>query len=168
MTRDEETAVPGPRVIWKVRSLETGYEWQGAITAYWEVSRDPISDDYTPDAKIARDLFGLWANDVRDEYPNGLIPIYWFARCEEQAKFSAVPFQFEHFRGSMDPNWLTEFTWPINAVTGDKLNWFGLPVEDKLWNQRRADKGGFIQELTGWKPSILQPFVYLPALESVL
>ena len=47
---------------------------------------------------------------------------------------------------------------------GERLNWLLLPVEDKLWNAKQANKGGFIQEATGWKPSILQPFVYLPAL----
>jgi len=32
------------------------------------------------------------------------------------------------------------------------------------WNARRGDKGGFIQEATGWKPSILQPFVSVETL----
>jgi len=53
---------------------------------------------------------------------------------------------------------------PVNAKTGEPLNWFALPVVDKRWNTRRADKGGFIQEHTGWKPSVLQPYVYLPSL----
>jgi hypothetical protein len=32
----------------------------------------------------------------------------------------------------------------------------------------RADKGGFIQEHTGWKPSPLQPVVYVPALRDAI
>jgi hypothetical protein len=48
------------------------------------------------------------------------------------------------------------------------MNWFMLPVVDKLWNSERFDKGGFIQEATGWKPSILQPCIYLPTLTSIL
>jgi len=39
-----------------------------------------------------------------------------------------------------------------------------LPIADMSWNDERADKGGFIQEATGWKPAILQPYLYLPAL----
>jgi len=39
-----------------------------------------------------------------------------------------------------------------------------LPVQDKLWRPGQAGKGGFIQEATGWKPAILQPFVYLQSL----
>ena len=54
--------------------------------------------------------------------------------------------------------------WPVDAETGDELDWLALPVVDKLWNSKRGDKGGFIQEATGWKPSILQPHVFLPAL----
>jgi hypothetical protein len=37
-------------------------------------------------------------------------------------------------------------------------------VKDLAWNQTTANKGGFIQEATGWKPSALQPHVYLPTL----
>ena len=55
-----------------------------------------------------------------------------------------------------------------NSVTGEELNWLTLPVVDKLWNRKRADKGGFIQEATGWKPAIFQPYVYLPSLMSAL
>lgn len=47
---------------------------------------------------------------------------------------------------------------------GDRLNGLTLPVDDMRWTRRRADKGGFIQEATGWKPNVLQPFVYLPLL----
>lgn len=37
------------------------------------------------------------------------------------------------------------------------MNWARLPVMDRGWNKTAADKGGFIQEATGWKPSALQP-----------
>jgi hypothetical protein len=33
------------------------------------------------------------------------------------------------------------------------MNWLSLPVIDKLWNETRADEGGFIQQATGLKPS---------------
>lgn len=49
------------------------------------------------------------------------------------------------------------FTMPIEVATGGPIQWTRLPVEDKLWRDKRYDKGGFIQEATGWKSSPLQP-----------
>jgi len=153
---------------WKVRHRNTGYEWEGVLVAYWEVALDPISDEYTPKEINARELFNKWAKQVQEKYPNNLIPIIWGVECREQGKYEFMPFQFDHFKGRPREDFLTFFTWPINSVTGEKLNWLKLPVVDKLWNPRRSNKGGFIQEATGWKPAILQPYVYLPALENAL
>jgi hypothetical protein len=153
---------------WKVRSLRSDYGWEGVLVAYWEVYLDPISNDYTPREIDARALFYKWEKRVRKEFRNGLIPISWFVECREEGKFNYMPFQFNHFLGHPVEDFLTFFTWPVNSVTGEPLNWLTLPVVDKLWNTRRADKGGFIQQATGWKPAILQPYVYLPALSSAL
>ena len=155
---------------WKCQNLKTGFEPEGTLEAYWEVSFDPISDDYTPQEADARELFHIWERQVREKYPNGLIPVYWFVdyKGSNVATFEAMPFQFEHFPGFIAENFLTFFTWPINATTGEPLNWLSLPVKDKLWNAKQQNKGGFIQQATGWKPAILQPHVYLPTLESAL
>lgn len=155
---------------WKFRTLDSGHEWECVLVAYWEVSLDPISDDYTPQEIDARGLFRKWEARVRKNYPNGLTPIYWFVDCEgkEYSTFEGMPFQFEHVAGSLSKNFLSFFVWPTNAETGEPLNWLTLRVADKLWSSKHADKGGFIQEATGWKPSILQPYVYLPALSSAL
>ncbi|MEU9615820.1 MULTISPECIES: hypothetical protein [Streptomyces] len=57
-----------------------------------------------------------------------------------------------------DPeHFLTHFTYPVHAVTGEPINWLRLPVLDSQWNKTAADRGGFIQQVTGWKPSPLQP-----------
>jgi hypothetical protein len=155
---------------WKFRGLNSGQEWEGVLIAYWEVSLDPISDEYTPQELDARKLFYKWENQVRKRYVNGLIPIYWFVDCvgKEHATFEGMPFQFEHIASSFLENFLSFFMWPVNSETSKRLNWLTLPVADKLWNSSRADKGGFIQQATGWKPSILQPYVYLSALSSAL
>ncbi len=155
-----------PKQKWKSRSLRSDYEWEGMLVAYWEVALDPISDEYTPKETNALELFNEWARRVGKKYPDSLIPITWSVNCNEQGKFECMPFQFDHFKGRRLEDFLTFFTWPINSITGEKLNWLTLPVVDKLWNPRRADKGGFIQESTGWKPAILQPYVYLPTLTS--
>lgn len=150
---------------WRVPFRRSDGSWEGPLVAYWEVSFDPISDDYLPDEISAEELLRKWARVVGDKHPDSLIPIYWFAASEEAAKFEAMPFQYDHFKGRYKvENFLDFYGWPEHAVTGEPVNWLMLPVADKLWNKRRADKGGFIQEATGWKPSILQPYVYLPAL----
>ncbi|MFI8365303.1 hypothetical protein ACIGD1_34765 [Streptomyces sp. NPDC085612] len=54
-------------------------------------------------------------------------------------------------------HFLTWYTHPLHAATGEPLNWLRLPVVDRGWNASVGDRGGFIQEATGWKPSPLQP-----------
>lgn len=159
-----------PDVVWKVRSLASSHDWAGPLIAYWEVHLDPMSDDYTPDEISAVDLFRMWAGRLREQRPDPLIPIYWFVESPGQGKFERMPFQYPQNLGITAPaeDFLTFYTWPISSTTGAPVNWLTLPVADKLWRKGHADKGGFIQEATGWKPSILQPMVYLPALTSVL
>ncbi len=149
--------------MWHVRSRRTALEWDGELVARWEAAHDPISDDYTPAEISARDLLARWADQVKKEYPNGLVPVYWYVESPGHAKFERMPFQFPHHAGRSE-DFLTFYTWPEEAKTHESLNWLTLPVADKRWNKQRGDKGGFIQEATGWKPSILQPFVYLPTL----
>jgi hypothetical protein len=153
--------------IWKIRNRRSGYERDVTLEAGWEVSLDPISDDYTPNEISAYDLFRHWLEKVRHEYPNGLVPIYWSVRSVKHGVFEAMPFQCKQGESPRD-DFLTFFTHPEDPETSERLNWLSLPVMDKLWNSRCADKGGFIQQATGWKPSILQPFVYLPALTNFL
>jgi len=148
--------------IWTASSLKTNYTWHGALEAYWEVSFDPISDDFTPDDMSATELFEMWVDKVSQKYPDGLIPILWCVTSRDAGKFEFMPFQFQN--NPLPFNFLTYFTWPVHKETGEQLNWLELPVIDKFWNHQVADKGGFIQEVTGWKPGILQPFVYLPSL----
>jgi hypothetical protein len=153
---------------WKFRKGTGGNEDQGQLTARWEVNFDPISDDYTPSDISASELFDIWVKVVGGKYPHDLIPIYWSVLCPERKLFETMPFQYSDFdKGVISETFLTHFTWPIDLQTGDELNWLTLPVDDKLWNDARGDKGGFIQEATGWKPSILQPYVYLTALTSM-
>lgn len=148
---------------------DSSYEAQGILMAYWEVDYSSISDNYTVQEISAMDLFKQWVELILKHYPNHLIPIYWSVECQECAEFEEMPFQFQHSPvAHSDEDFLSIYTHPTNSVTGERLNWLDLPVVDKLWNSKRADKGGFIQQATGWKPSILQPYVYLPALTNFL
>lgn len=154
--------------LWKYTNRSTGDEVEGPLKAHWEVELDPMSGDYTPEEIDATDLLRKWAKRVQKSHINGLIPIHWYVRAE--GKHETMPFQFPH-NPEDDPelerDFLTDFTWPVDVSTGKRLNWLLLPVVDKSWNQKREDMGGFIQEATGWKPSILQPFVYLPSIMSI-
>jgi hypothetical protein len=149
-----------------LRFRQSEGSWEGALVAYWEVDGDPISDDFTPDEINAKELLARWAKIVSAKYPDGAIPIWWFVDCEEEAKLAAFPFARhpESMPADLRDEALTIWSWPEHVVTGERLNWLTLPVVDKLWHAGRSDKGGFIQEATRWKPSIAQPFLYLPSL----
>lgn len=87
--------------------------------------------------------------------------VWWFVQgpgTSEHAPFLRHP-QFPDA-----PDFLSEFTWPTNSQTGERLRWARLPVVDKLWNSERGDKGGFIQEATGWKPGPFQTTLHWPLL----
>lgn len=143
--------------IFKVRTLRDREPWDTPLELNWEVSGDPISDDYTPDEISAEELYSLW----REKYvpPHGWVTIHWQVRGNGifEAFFDgdAGPSMddgngfFRYFRIESEINWLTD-----------------VPVLDKLWTPTRADKGGFIQSTLGWKPSALQTLAHIPTLES--
>jgi len=158
--------------VWKFENKKHGNTFTvEQFVAHWEVSLDPISDDYTPDEISAYDLFYEWVEQIKKEkkeYQNGLIPIHWSIDIRDMRPFAAMPFQYDFYnngRGKDMLDFLTIFSWPINITTNEPLNWFKIPVIDKSWRVDKADTGGFIQEATGWKPSILQPYIHLLALE---
>lgn len=157
--------------IWKYRHRQDGTLHESKLEAYWEVELDPLSDKYTPRVINAHDLFCEWKEKILKEFSNGLIPIHWFVINEEEEIFEGMPFQFEHLHSESiftDDNFLTTFTWPVNKDTREHLNWLTLPVVDKLWKHERADKGGFLQQYTGWKPSIFQPYLYIPTFSRTI
>jgi hypothetical protein len=143
----------------------SGGSWKAALSLYWEASLDPISDDFTTEEASALDLLRRWAKKVEKNHPNGLIPVYWFVESvgPDHRDFNAAPFAFDHDL-PVGKTFLTSYEWPTDVATGKELNWLQLPVLDKLWRRDRADKGGFIQEATGWKPAAYQPYLFLPAL----
>lgn len=121
-----------------------GYR-RGPLSLYWEVSCDPISDDYTLEEASAADLWREW----RRRYPGDVKQIHWFVQSDDGV-FEAAPGSEMGSRG-----FVSFYAWPHYA-NGTLARWTDLPVVDKLWRPGRLDKGGFIQEHTGWKPSPLQ------------
>lgn len=131
---------------WTIVSRSSGFTKTSPLYLYWEVSGDPMSDDFYSDEISAEQLFVRWLQKYGRD---GTAEIYWSLDpiCE------TAPFQ-RHAWLSRD--FLTHFYWPTHAETGEAINFNRLPVVDKLWTPERGDKGGFIQQATGWKPSALQ------------
>lgn len=150
-----------PRTQWKYRNKMSGYEFTSALTLQWEPSGSPLSDDYLPDEITASELWRKWVDQYvarpheRDpeRYRLGEVPINWSIDGSDAATFEAAPFQRSDF---IDEDFTTFFTHPVDAKTGERVNWLRLPVADRGWNDRTCNKGGFIQEATGWKPSPFQ------------
>lgn len=154
----------GKSQSWKFRSQVHGYERNGELSALWKVALDNVGDDTNPKVTTAGQLFEKWVTEADKTYADGLVPIQWFIECKEHGISEYAPFQFNHMEGRPPKDFLALFSWPENASTGKRLNWLTVPVADKAWTPKRMDKGGFIQQVTGWKPSLLQPYLYLPAL----
>lgn len=149
--------------IWKVKCLDAPYKWEGELKAYWEVELSAMSGDYYRHEVTAEEMFWIYVKHVKGRYPDDLIPIYWSVQCIEEGKQETMPFQYNY---SKYQDFLKYYTHPVNKETGEKLNWLSLPVVDQSWDKKynHANASGFIQQVTGWKPSILQPFVWLNSL----
>jgi hypothetical protein len=138
-----------------------------SLELVWELPGDPLSGGFVLDEIDAVDLLRKWLGQCCPDtsgaamFGPGMMRISWFVEGPEASHFEPAPFTVAP---SSDEHFLTTYSWPKHAETGQPLNWLTLPVRDKRWHQRQADKGGFIQEATGWKPSPLQPVVHLPGL----
>lgn len=155
---------------WDVTNKGTNRSRMIPLELYWEVHCDPISDDYAPEEDPAALLWDRWLlHYPPSRYPEyetafglGCVPIFWYV--QGPGVFESAPFQDERVRAASERNFLTHYDWPFPEEGLARLRWQALPVVDKLWRPGRADKGGFIQEATGWKPSALQPFVNVRTL----
>lgn len=154
--------------LWRFRNRRSGYEpAPGPACWRWEISGDPISDNYSPDEIDAVDLLKRWLersypdHTTESLYGPGMVGIYWFvdiAGMFETADCTADVYRHD------DETFLTHFTQPRHTDTDETINWNRVPVADKLWDQGHADKGGFFLTATGWRPSPLQPAVYVPGV----
>jgi hypothetical protein len=151
---------------WRFRSRSDGHEITSTMALAWECSYSPISDDFYPDDTSAEELYHRWlaileGSDTawHESLGRPWLDLWWLVEGDAFA-LEAVPFPAIEERR----NFLDYWTWPRDAETGEPLNWNRLPVGDQLWIPGRADKGGFVQSATGWKPSALQPVVNVDVL----
>lgn len=163
MPRTKQTVQPyPPGAKWTWSSHQSGHTWTEELVLFPEADGSSMSDDYLPDEATAPELWRTWVDryavtyhqEDPDRYRLGEVPIYWFVTLPTvTGVFEAAP----HTASVLSEDFLTHYTHPTAVDTRERLNWARLPVLDRGWNTTVADKGGFIQEATGWKPAALQP-----------
>ncbi|MGC1211989.1 MAG: hypothetical protein WA890_12080 [Micromonospora sp.] len=154
---------------WEFASLRSGHIRTVPLGLYWELDGDPFTGDWLPDEITATELWDRWLDRYINRPTNPrpspyTVPIYW--SVQGRGTSETAPFQDWASRDVPPPpsDFLTTYTWPIDPKTSQPLQWTRLPVADKLWRPGRGDRGGFIQELTGWKPSPLQATIDIDQL----
>lgn len=147
-----------PPERFKFESRSNGFPHDCALQLYWEVNGTPLSDDYLPSELDAAGLWDMWISRYADSLigSDGNVPIAWFIECADCGVFEGAPFPLAD--RVLNECFLNFYTWPRTA-DGAEVNWYRLPVMDHCWNEERSTKGGFLQEVTGWKPSPFQPQV---------
>lgn len=147
---------------WTFSTRRGTYTQTQELALYAEPECSSMSDEYLPDEANAVELWRMWVDryvtTYHQKYPGkvrpGEMPIYWSVTLPTRTGvFEAAPYA----PNILNEDFLTHYTHPVHADSGERLNWLRLPVLDGGWNSAAADKGGFIQEATGWKPSALQP-----------
>lgn len=132
---------------WLFRSRESGIERRVDLYLYPELDGSAVVDEY--DYLDGEGQFEEYVQYLQRNHMDWLhadaIPIVWSVAgpgiCE------AAPFPQEEA-----PPWgdfLTAFTWPVDAKTGDYLDWYQLPVRNNRFPE-------FAKALA-WTPSPMQP-----------
>lgn len=111
-----------------------------------------ISDNNTQEDMSARQALTVWLERLEGATA---IPISW--AVSGQGIYEKAPFCPPDADDPAPENFLTFYTWPVHAATGQRLLFTQLPVADETW-EPGLDRGkaGFVQAATGWKPSPLQ------------
>lgn len=138
---------------WKIVDRRGADRGTHSLELEWFLNYESITDDYYQSEISAQELMSMWLKKMGEEEN---VKISWMVSSVSES----APFTGE------DEDFLSFYRWPLHATTGERLNWLRLPVQDKAWNETRADKGGFFQEVLGWKPSPLQRTLHLPTLLS--
>ncbi|WP_329047093.1 hypothetical protein [Streptomyces sp. NBC_01422] len=149
----------GPGNRWTFSSMNGELTQTYELALQYDIDGSDLSDGYTPDEITAPDLWALWVEKYADarhqrnpnRYQRGEVRIAWTVVAPGHGIFGAAP------HGNAVDDFLAHHTHPVHEVTGERINWLRLPVLDRQWNTTKAHRGGFIQQVTGWKPSPLQP-----------
>lgn len=162
-----------PGTQWTFQARGTSYNQTVELALLPELDGDHLTDEYVPADITAPELWAMWVKKFADaqhkarpdDYDPGEVRIHWTVTTPSRGNvFELAPHSYDTRAARTSPytphdNFGTIYNPPVHAVTGEPMNWLRLPVLDRGWNDTVGNKGGFIQEVTGWKPSPLQPTV---------
>jgi len=148
--------IPGPPKgagRWTFTFQPGGYERSATLYLYGELDCSAMVDEYYE--LDGEGQLAAYVEYLEEHHPEWLaadaVPIIWLVRGEEIAEHA--PFQSGEYgpegKWGWRENFLTEFTWPRDARTGELLDWFKLPV--------RIDRFPEFAQALDWLPSALQP-----------
>ena len=112
--------------VWRYRNRMSGYESEAHLHLVPEIEGSPMVGDLDSDdgdeqlaafARYAeRQMPESWAADA--------VPLPWFVKSDS-GQFSLAPYDDI----ALADNWTTEFTWPVDARSGQPVDFFRLPVD---------------------------------------
>ncbi len=137
---------------WSWQYKQGGFEHVGDLWLYPELDCSAMVDEHYDESGDAQ--LRAYVQYIKDRYPHwwemDAVPIYWSIKGPGTAE--TAPFQHPDYRQTF----LTDFTWPVDRTTGEKIDWFTLPVNNDRFP-------GFADAL-GWIPGALQPFAPLRSI----
>jgi hypothetical protein len=153
---------------WRFTSRVGGFEHTEELALHWEPNGSTMTDDYLPNEISAHDLWRKWVDkyaDTENAAPGrGYVSILWVVTTPSRRRIQEFA-PHQDWNGRWRPeDFSNHFTHPVHTQTGERLNWLRLPVLDLEWNTTCGTKGGFVQEVLGWKPAPLQRWMNVDQL----
>jgi predicted GIY-YIG superfamily endonuclease len=136
---------------WTFRSRRGGHEHRSDLVLYPELDCSAMVDDvYELDGQGQFEEYIQYLERRHRDWMNAdAVPIIWSAHDGwTNGIFEAAP--FTTWGDSVGwGNFLAHYTWPTDAVTGEPLDWYALPVVN--------DRFPEFAKALAWTPSPLQP-----------
>ena len=136
---------------WRFKLRGTGYEMVSPLSLYPEIDCSACIDD-VEDRSGDRQL-AHYVDVIQRRHPRwweaDAVAIHWFV--EGDGVFEAAPNNDDGYK-----NFLTLFTPPVDAESGEPLNWWRLEV--------RNERFPAFAEALGWLPSPFQEFAPLRSI----
>lgn len=135
---------------WRYRNLESGYEFTNRLHLEPEIDGSPMVGDLdTDDGEEQLAAYARYAERrLEHDWAADRIRIHWFV-SSDQGQFSGAP--WTDLAGG--PTFLDEFTWPVDAASGEPLDFFRLPVV--------MDRFPAWAHALGWTPAPFTPAIPL-------
>jgi hypothetical protein len=141
----------------------------GQLYAYYYINYESITDDYELADISAIDLYDIWRAHISKKDRDAVSISWVVAGC---GTFDPHPISERDttWEGLRFHTWEDDFTTP-ERIDGKPFRWLDLPIVYKRWNPLWSDcrgKGGFIEELTNFRPNPLQSSVSARLLDNLI